>query len=89
MGYKLRYHEAETAGPWQSVTVFSRETLTQPIHRLTLFKTYEFAIRAFNMFGDSPWSPVSVLYMEIGRDFINLGFDTNPCLSRNESFSSL
>ena len=55
----------------QSAWLYNK-TLFDPVIRsllvdhLELFHTYEFRIRAFNMFGHSGWSNVSVIYLEIG-----------------------
>ena len=51
---------------WLYKTLFDLVIRSLLVDDLELFHTYEFRIRAFNMFGHSGWSNVSVIYLEIG-----------------------
>jgi len=65
MGYKVEYHVSSQSA-WLYKTLFDPVIRSLLVDDLELFHTYEFRIRAFNMFGHSGWSNVSVIYLEIG-----------------------
>ncbi|KAK2172926.1 hypothetical protein NP493_919g00008 [Ridgeia piscesae] len=64
MGYKVEYHVSSQSA-WLYKTLFDPVIRSLLVDDLELFHTYEFRIRAFNMFGHSGWSNVSVIYLEI------------------------
>ena len=66
MGYNIEYREVGAGGDWRAESLFNPSIDSLTLYNLVLFKTYEFKIRAFNGIGQSDWSVVIELYMEIG-----------------------
>ena len=65
MGYKVEYR-VSSQSDWQLKKLFDPVIQSLLVDDLELFHTYEFRIRAFNMFGNSGWSAATMVYLEIG-----------------------
>ena len=67
MGYEVEYREVDGGTDWRTELLYEPSIRQLLIEDLILFKTYEIKIRAVNTFGKSSWSPVTVIYLEMGN----------------------
>ena len=70
-GYQLDHRDANKGGSWISRKFYNPDMERVVVDNLALFKTYEFQIKSFNMYGSSPWSPVTVVYLEMGASSVH------------------
>ena len=63
-GFTLEYREISD-DIWSSQGTQQDVTLVV-LNELVLFMTYEFKVRAFNVYGESPWSQIHIYFHELG-----------------------
>ena len=66
-GYLVEYREVNANASWRSVSIYTPYSIMFIVDKLEFLHTYELRIRAVNALGMSPWSPVVVVYVEMGR----------------------